>query len=230
MSIVPIENQTFKNDKCLLTVAESKIFMEKYNLITLGGSNAGKTCLLKRIAKDEWNDFISPTIGFNDFQFEIQGQDNPDKKYNIIARDTAGAERYMSITFNYIRDVSIVLLVFDLAENTENSFKLAKDFYTMFMDKNPKEGEFGIIVVGAKYDTIQDGTAKRAVDERIIDEFVSEINAKYIETSSKSGYNSNNLKLLIAETIESLAVSDTKKSNIVDISQGRNTDQNTGCC
>lgn len=202
----------------------------EYNLITLGGSNAGKTCLLKRIAKNEWNDFISPTIGFNDIQFEIQSQKKTDKKYHIIARDTAGAERYMSITFNYIRDVSIVLLVFDLAENSENSFKLAKDFYTMFMDKNPKEGEFKIIVVGTKYDLILEGKGKRAVDNKIVEEFVSEINAKYIETSSKSGYNFDNLKPLIAETIESLAVAGQRKSNTVDISHGRKTDQNTGCC
>ena len=59
-----------------------------------------------------------------------------------------------------------------------------------------------LILCGTKFDLIAEGSA-RSVDENTIKSYANSINAKYFETSSKTGHNVEQIFKTIAESIQS---------------------------
>lgn len=85
----------------------------------LGDTYTGKTTLFNNLLKKDIN-YISPTLGVDFGTLNINEQ-YEDKNVKIQIWDTAGQEKFRSISKNYVRDIFIVLLVFDISNKT--SFK-----------------------------------------------------------------------------------------------------------
>ncbi|KAK0509193.1 hypothetical protein JMJ35_008564 [Cladonia borealis] len=88
-------------------------------VILLGPSGTGKSCLLHRIVKDEWRVLSSQTIGV-EFSSKIikVGTGPRRKRIKLQLWDTAGTERFRSVSRSYYRGAAGAILVYDLASHT----------------------------------------------------------------------------------------------------------------
>ncbi|KAH8813343.1 GTP-binding protein ypt4 [Xylogone sp. PMI_703] len=92
-------------------------------IILLGPSGSGKSCLLHRFIKNEWRVLSSQTIGV-EFATKIirVGTGARRKRIKLQLWDTAGTERFRSVSRSYYRGAAGAVLVYDItSRNTFNS-------------------------------------------------------------------------------------------------------------
>ncbi|PHH79855.1 hypothetical protein CDD80_3588 [Ophiocordyceps camponoti-rufipedis] len=96
-------------------------------IILLGPSGAGKSCLLHRFVKDEWRVLSSQTIGV-EFASKIikVGSGARRKRIKLQLWDTAGTERFRSVSRSYYRGAAGAILVYDIA--SQPSFQALQAF------------------------------------------------------------------------------------------------------
>lgn len=87
-------------------------------IILLGPSGAGKSCLLHRFVKDEWRVLSSQTIGV-EFSSKIVklGSGSRRKRIKLQLWDTAGTERFRSVSRSYYRGAAGAVLVYDVSSH-----------------------------------------------------------------------------------------------------------------
>jgi len=154
-----------------------------YKIILLGETNVGKTSIFDRFKKDGFKENQSSSIGVD---YETRTINYNDKKYTIHLYDTAGQERFRSITPSYYHLADGFFIVFDLTnENSLNEIS----FWIDSIKENSKVTKF--IILGNK-DDLKD---KKMSDEVINDELdkikQSENNKNiiYLKTSAKKNKN-----------------------------------------
>ncbi|TNV76141.1 hypothetical protein FGO68_gene2827 [Halteria grandinella] len=94
----------------------------EFKVILIGASGVGKTCIVMRAAKDQFQDQQNPTIGFA-FQ-KLHKILDDDSKVQLFLWDTAGQERYKSIIQMYYRGAHCAIIVYDIT--SRDSFENAK--------------------------------------------------------------------------------------------------------
>lgn len=84
-------------------------------IILLGPSSAGKSCLLHRFVNSSWRILSSQTIGV-EFATKIVkvGDGNRRKRIKLQLWDTAGTERFRSVSRSYYRGAAGAILVYDI--------------------------------------------------------------------------------------------------------------------
>ncbi|QIW98301.1 hypothetical protein AMS68_003819 [Peltaster fructicola] len=85
-------------------------------VILLGPSGCGKSCLLHRFMKGEWRTLSSQTIGV-EFASKIVkiGTQGQRKRIKLQLWDTAGTERFRSVSRSYYRGAAGAILVYDVS-------------------------------------------------------------------------------------------------------------------
>ena len=107
-----------------------------FNIITLGESGVGKTSLIRRYVYNKFTGDNVSTIGVN-FGFNLVTlKDNTKIKLKLV--DTAGQERYRSLSKAYFKNSDVVLYVFSL--DKEGSLEKIKDWKNLFKINNGQEG------------------------------------------------------------------------------------------
>lgn len=96
-------------------------------IILLGPSGTGKSCLLHRFVKNEWRVLSSQTIGV-EFASKIirVGTGSRRKRIKLQLWDTAGTERFRSVSRSYYRGAAGAILVYDLTSHA--SFRNLQPF------------------------------------------------------------------------------------------------------
>ncbi|KAI1858530.1 hypothetical protein JX265_006173 [Neoarthrinium moseri] len=118
-------------------------------IILLGPSGTGKSCLLHRFVKSEWRVLSSQTIGV-EFASKIikVGTGARRKRIKLQLWDTAGTERFRSVSRSYYRGAAGALLVYDLTSHA--SFRSLQPFLN---DANALASpNLSTILVGNKLD------------------------------------------------------------------------------
>jgi len=82
-----------------------------FKIVLTGDPNAGKSRILQRYVRGESSE-TKPTIGVEFTSKIVQTSD--DKIVNLQIWDTAGSERFRSVTNHYYRGALGVILVFDI--------------------------------------------------------------------------------------------------------------------
>ena len=105
---------------------------DKINILTLGNSNVGKTCYIIRFTKDTFKDTISNTgIDLLTKTIEL------DKKtYKINFFDTAGQERFKSMSANLIKSADGILLFYDIT--SQISFDSTREWMESIISEKGK--------------------------------------------------------------------------------------------
>lgn len=85
-------------------------------VILLGPSGCGKSCLLHRFVKGEWRVLSSQTIGveFASKIVKIGAPGSRRKRVKLQLWDTAGTERFRSVSRSYYRGAAGAILVYDV--------------------------------------------------------------------------------------------------------------------
>lgn len=88
-------------------------------VILLGPSGCGKSCLLHRFVKGEWRVLTSQTIGV-EFASRIVkvGIQGRRKRVKLQLWDTAGTERFRSVSRSYYRGAAGAILVYDISNQS----------------------------------------------------------------------------------------------------------------
>lgn len=160
----------------------------------LGNAAVGKTSLLMKWTGECSKSVITPTV--LGVEKQISYGHNEDS-YQVTMWDTAGQEMYKSLTVLCLRDVSLLLLVFDLTDRTTLD-GLQNTWIPIVHDK-----------LGADVPTIIVANKKDLVNERKVSteeghDFASRWNAGYMEVSALTGAGVDDaLDVVCARAIES---------------------------
>jgi small GTP-binding protein len=154
-------------------------------LVLLGHKNVGKTSLFNRYVYDEFGK-TSMTIGayFGMKQCKVN-----DRTCNLAIWDTAGEEKFDSLTNFYCRNARAALVCYDIT-NYETFQGLQR-----WVDKVTSEAEknCACILVGNKLDIVEDNPQLRQVETAEAKRYASSIGALLVEASAKSGKNVNEM-------------------------------------
>ena len=141
-----------------------------YNIILIGNSAVGKTSLFKKIMTGSFSEKNISTIGMDKKTFTIDAEvDEQGKKvtksFNISLIDTAGQERYKSITKTYFKGADCILLIYDVTN------KESYDNVSMWIESihdsigNHETSKYIIVLIGNKIDLIGVDGKTRVVNE-----------------------------------------------------------------
>ncbi|KAI3828227.1 hypothetical protein L1987_02324 [Smallanthus sonchifolius] len=149
-----------------------------FKLVLIGDSGVGKSNLLSRFAKNEFNLESKSTIGV---EFATRSIRVDDKIVKAQIWDTAGQERYRAITSAYYRGAVGALLVYDTSrhvtfENVERWLKELRDH---------TDSNIVIMLVGNKADLRH----LRAVPTEEAKTFAEKENTYFMETSALEALN-----------------------------------------
>ena len=186
-------------------------------VLLLGDSNVGKTSLMLRYTDDIFEENAASTIGveFKNKKIELNG-----KKIKLHILDTAGQEKYRSVSKNFIRSGDGIIFTFDLTE--EKTFKSIKDW--LITSEEINQG-FQKILVGNKLDL-----PNKKINKEIVDKFYerNKIKMEYFEVSAKDGKNVEQIFREITQLI--LANKSEKEINAKLSNENNNSKNSKGCC
>ena len=158
-----------------LDIEESKTL--DFTVILVGDSNVGKTSILKKFIDGTFANKLACTINVEFLAKNLKIDKNLYAKLTIY--DTAGQEKYRSLTRQYYHKANGIILVFDLTN--ENSFNKLNIW---IKEINDNAGNVEVFLVGNKSDL-----EGRKISKNKAENFAKEKNLKYIETSAKEGTN-----------------------------------------
>ena len=105
------ESKNINNKKCYVV-----------KIIVIGDQSVGKTNILNRFVKGQFSEEYAITIGMD---FLTCNLELDDKIFKLRLWDTAGSERFRSVTKGYYSNSCCAIIVYDITD--ENSFKSVKD-------------------------------------------------------------------------------------------------------
>ena len=173
-----------------------------YNIILIGNSAVGKTSLFKKIMTGSFSEKNISTIGMDKRTFTIDAEvDEQGKKvtksFNISLIDTAGEERYKSITKTYFKGADCILLIYDVTN------KESYDNVSMWIESihdsigNHETSKYIIVLIGNKIDLIGVDGKIRAVDENEAKRKCQEYKINWGGECSAKTFSDSDLKNLI---------------------------------
>lgn len=204
-----------------------------FKVVLIGDSGVGKSNLLSRFTRNEFNLDSKSTIGVEFATRSIQ-IDNKTIKAQIW--DTAGQERYRAITSAYYRGAVGALLVYDISKSLsfENVTRWLKEL------RDHADSNIVIMLVGNKTDQRH----LRAVPTEDGKNFASENGLSFIETSALEATNVDlafqNILTSIYQIVSSKSLQedgpdvskkfDPREGNNISLSQEGGKEDSKGCC
>ncbi|PIL32548.1 transporter [Ganoderma sinense ZZ0214-1] len=159
-------SNTQDKDKALVPV--------NVKLVLIGNSSVGKSSLLLRFSDQKWHE-ASATVGVD---FMVHKMDFKGKKVTLSIWDTAGMERFRTVTPSYYRIAQGIILVYDVA-NRESFDALPKWFAEL---KTCAPSAAVKIIIGNKVDKEDSREVLTSEGQA----FATGMNALFIEASAKT--------------------------------------------
>ena len=163
---------------------------ESLKIVLIGESGVGKTSIISQFIDQIFQDDQQSTIGGTFSTKTIKCSNGKTLKFEIW--DTAGQEKYRSVTKMFYKDADVAVLVYDIT-NKYSFEELQKYWVQQVKDSSPK----GIIlaIIANKSDLIE----REEVDEADARNYANEINALFALTSAKNNFGVDDLFLEIAK-------------------------------
>ncbi|CAI9767010.1 unnamed protein product [Fraxinus pennsylvanica] len=121
--------------------------LAKYKLVFLGDQSVGKTSIITRFMYDKFDTTYQATIGID---FLSKTMYLEDRTVRLQLWDTAGQERFRSLIPSYIRDSSVAVIVYDVANRQSflNTSKWIEEVHT------ERGSDVIVVLVGNKTDLV----------------------------------------------------------------------------
>ena len=189
-----------------------------FKIITIGDSGVGKTSIIRRYVFNNFEDNLT-TIGVN-FTFKDTILKNG-KVVKIKLIDTAGQEKYKSLSKSYFKNVDGVLFVF--AFNDKRSFDNIREWMQLFNENN--NGKEGIpkYLIGNKDDL----DTNNKVDKGSIDSFLNETNNEFEYRSVSALKDDNRIDELFQDMAEKMFNNYKEgKQNLIHLEKNKRDNKN----
>ena len=189
---------------------------EKVQLLIIGDMTVGKTSILTRFTDDKFSQNYLATVGLDFFTKDVEFP-TLKQKVRIKIWDSAGQERFRSLTQSFFRNANGIIIVYDIS-NIE-SFENLK-YWIQSINTQLGQNEINTIIIGNKVDL------KREVKKEDAENFCQEKGFKYFEVSAKNGIGIKEainylVELVIKSNSKNNKQNDTKKL-VIDKSNKNN--------
>ena len=179
----------------------------RYKIIFVGDAGVGKTTIINRINDNEFQSAYDATIGVDFWPKKINFRGN---EITLQIWDTAGQERYRGLIPSYVRNSSIVFIVFDITNR--KTFESIPKLIELI--KNIKKNI--LVLIGNKEDLKE----KREVEKKEGNELAKKNEIAYYELSAKRD-NNNDIKKIFFNTVIELPtfsgyIDNKEKEGLID--------------
>ena len=188
----------------------------KFKVCLIGDSNCGKTCLMRRIVDDIFEEEYKPSlVGDCSYLYYSLKLNNKPKTAAIMLWDTAGEEKFQSVTKAYFSKTNAVITMYDIT--SQKSFERVS-FWIELANEYVND-DCIIFVVGTKSDldscrVVDFDLSKNMIEKKLI-------NAKSIsEVSSKSGHGVAELFIKLTKNLVEENELGSVISSYVDVERG----------
>ena len=191
-----------------------------FKILILGNASVGKTSFIIRFCDDKFNEEQLTTTGID---LKNKSLEKNKKKIILQIYDTAGEERYHSISKNYFKSSDGILLLYDIS-NLE-TFKAIKQWIES-IEETLDLSEIGFVVVGNKCDVPEE---KREVNNLMKEDLEKTLNINIIEASAKENKNVEESFMMLVDKIykirfdEDLNLNKIQKKDTVKIKKSKHS-------
>jgi len=162
-----------------------------FKIIVIGDSGVGKSCLTMKATKNIFENFYSPTIGFEFYTFNIKIKE---KIIRLQIWDTCGQEVYRSLINSFYRNSSLAILLYSIT--SIKSFKnLELWLNDLKVNSNP---DIKIFLIGNKKDLEEKREVPIDKAKKFYEEHDIEI---FMEASAKTGFNAQKIFIEAAKIL-----------------------------
>ena len=200
--------------------------IESFKVVLVGESGVGKTSIITQFIDQTFQEDIQSTTGGTFSTKSVVCDGGKILKFEIW--DTAGQEKYRSLTTMFYKDANAAVMVYDVKR--KDSFEEIKNYWSNQIKDNSPENII-LAIAANKSDLIEQET----VDEGEARNFAKELNAIFVTTSAKSseGINSlfeeiakkysgaTNITIKEEEDIEDPQAQEQKNNNLKIENQGK---------
>ena len=148
-------------------------------VITLGDSGVGKTNFIFRFIDDKFSLNYFSTYGIDTKFKNVKLENGCEIKFKIF--DTAGQERFKSISQNYIKKANGILLMYDISD--KDSFNNIENWMETINENSGSK--MSIVLIATKCDLKED----RKITKEEGEELAKKFGLHFYETSSKNNIN-----------------------------------------
>ena len=167
--------------------------LETFKIIFLGDSGVGKSSIIMRYIHNTFSDNHISTVGVGFSYKEVTVKDGTKIQLKLI--DTAGQEKYKSISKSYYKNAEGVLFIF--AYDDKKSFDDIEDWLDSFKENSDKKEDIPIILIGNKYDV-----ENKQIKDSSIEDLKNRIGiTDFIKTSAKANIGIEDLFTELAEKV-----------------------------
>ncbi|CAL1290509.1 unnamed protein product [Larinioides sclopetarius] len=206
--------------------APDQNFDYMFKILIIGNSSVGKTSFLFRYADDSFTSAFVSTVGI-DFKVKTVFRQEKRVKLQIwvqyknfcFLQDTAGQERYRTITTAYYRGAMGFILMYDVTN--EESFNSVQDWVTQIKTYSWDNAQ--VVLVGNKCDM---------EDERVVSaergrQLAEQLGLVFFETSAKENINVKAVFERLVDIIcDKMSESLDSDPNLVNASKGTRLTEN----
>ena len=180
---------------------DDSVNITRHKIIFVGDAGVGKTTIISRIMDNPYNEVYEPSIGvdFMSKNIKYKGQN-----VKLQMWDTAGQEKYKGLIPSYVRNSSIVFVVYDISVKT--SFDNIPKWLTFIRTIE----NTSLILCGNKIDL-----SNREVKKEEGEVLAKKEGIPFFEVSAKTGDNIKNMFYNVVSELPTFSENNNNKENLI---------------
>ena len=172
------------------------------SILTVGETQVGKTSLILRFIDRVFYYDTKTTIGVD---FKVKRINLLNKNVLVKIWDSAGQERFKTVTRQYYKNAEGVMLIYDVT--SQKSFSMIEEWFKSIIENKRKGAQ--VILIGNKKDMVN-----RVISAEQGESLAKKFEIKYYETSALSGENVDQVFEELAENILKIKLNTEEEESI----------------
>jgi small GTP-binding protein len=181
--------------------ADDSVNVSRHKIIFVGDAGVGKTTIISRIMDNPFSEVYEPSIGvdFMSKNIKFRGQN-----VKLQMWDTAGQEKYKGLIPSYVRNSSVVFLVYDI------SSKVTFDNIPKWINFIKSIENSSLVLCGNKIDL-----TNREVNKEEGETLAQKEKIPFFEVSAKTQDNIKNMFYNVVADLPTFSENNENKENLV---------------